>query len=193
MDTSAFKETAETISLHGLGFLQVKLGGNQRLHVWHPGLPRRACFEHSAIHDHRFGFNSTVLVGMQVNDLYAVYEPGVANVPDTLEPTHQAYLHEGERSQFGNRPWIPRERVWVPHVNTELVEAGKTYRMLPHVFHATRAGGDGRVATLMTKIEETSTGARSLCTIGVEPDVDFDRRQLTEDEMWDVVRDVLGG
>ena len=44
------------ITLHGLGFVQVQLEGNQRLHVWHPELPRQACFTHSAIHDQRFNF-----------------------------------------------------------------------------------------------------------------------------------------
>lgn len=188
-----FKETAESISLHGLGFIQVKLEGNQRLHVWHPDLPRRTCFEYSSIHDHRFGFSSTVLKGTQLNDIYAVYEPGVNNVPEHLPPTHVAYLHEGERSKFGNRPWIPREHLWVAHVSTELVNAGETYHMLPHVFHATRPGGDGKVATLMTKTKELDTGARSLCAIEVAPDADFDRKQLSPYVMWGYVRDVLGG
>jgi len=47
-----FTPTKETISLHGLGFIQIVLGGNQRMHVWHPDLPRRDCYEHSAIHNH---------------------------------------------------------------------------------------------------------------------------------------------
>lgn len=187
-----FEETAENISLHGLGFLQVKLGGNQRLHVWHPHLPRRRCHEHSQIHDHRFGFESRVLVGMQVNDVYAVYEPGVNGAQENLVPSHQAYLHEGERLPTGNRPWIPRERLWVAHVSTEFVEAGETYHMLPYVFHATRPGGDGRVATIMTKIGGGGRGARSLVDLGVDPHVDFDRGQLTEGTMWRMVQEVLG-
>ena len=32
----------DKITLHGLGFVQVQLEGSQRLHVWHPELPRRA-------------------------------------------------------------------------------------------------------------------------------------------------------
>lgn len=154
MNTTAFKETTEAISLHGLGFLQVKLGAKQRLHVWHPDLPRRKCFEHSAIHDHRFGFSSLILKGTQINDIFSVYETEAI----TMEASHIAYLHEGERSKFGNRPWIPRERLWVGQVSRELVDAGETYHMLPTVFHATTPGGDGRVATLMTKTSEALPG-----------------------------------
>jgi len=185
--TKVFKETERTISLHGLGFLQVKLGAKQRLHVWHPDLPRRKCFLHSDIHSHRFGFSSTVLKGMQINDVYAVYEFGDDPGPNT----HVAYVHEGERSEFGNRPWIPRAEVWVGQVSRQLVEAGETYHMLDQAFHATVPGRDGKVATLMTKTHEGSNGAKSLCLKGVEPDVDFDRFQMTDDDMWAIVRDVM--
>lgn len=60
-----FTPTKDIISLHGLGFIQIKLDDNQRLHIWHPDLPRRKCFEHSNIHNHRFAFKSTVLKGIQ--------------------------------------------------------------------------------------------------------------------------------
>jgi len=56
----------DKITLHGLGFVQVQLEGGQRLHVWHPELPRRACFKYSAIHDHRFNFTSRVIIGKQI-------------------------------------------------------------------------------------------------------------------------------
>ena len=65
-----FEETQQRITLHGLGFIQLQLEGGQRLHVWHPSLPRRKCYEESFIHDHRFSFESTVLVGSLVNRVY---------------------------------------------------------------------------------------------------------------------------
>jgi hypothetical protein len=68
-----FTPIAEQISVHGLGFIQVKLPNNQRLHVWHPDIPRRACYLHSAIHNHRFSFTSHVLIGTQVNRRYEVH------------------------------------------------------------------------------------------------------------------------
>ena len=104
-----FIATKDQISLHGLGFLQVKLPGNQRIHVWHPDLPRRKCWESSNIHDHRFGFISRVLVGRQINQLYREVPFAPAS-----DPTHIAYLHEGNRTTFGNRPWKVHKRyhVW---------------------------------------------------------------------------------
>ncbi|HYD87132.1 MAG TPA: hypothetical protein VEA80_06645 [Vitreimonas sp.] len=180
-----FEETENTITLHGLGFLQVKLGGKQRLHVWHPALPRRACFAHSAIHNHRFGFVSRVLVGEQINHAVAVERNDDA--------THIAYLHEGARTKFGNRPWIADRRVRVREIDPTRVLPGAEYHMAPYAFHWTEPGGDGRVATLMTKTSEGEHGAHSLCAVGVEPDADFDRKQWSAEALWEIVIEVLGG
>jgi hypothetical protein len=51
--------------------------------------------------------------------------------------------------------------------------------------------GDGIVATLMTKTRSFDKGAHSLCEIGVEPDVDFDRKQWLEDTLWNIVKIAL--
>lgn len=183
-----FKATEEPITLHGLGFLQVKLQGNQRLHIWHPALPRRECFVHSSIHNHRFGFNSHVLVGTQINVDYKVWADLAYG-----RPTHIGYLHEGERTKFGNRPWLPDMEVRVQERHRRTIPAGGQYTMFPYEFHSTVPGGDGRVATVMKKTDEGDIGAHSLCLIGVQPDADFDRKQWAEDRLWEVVRDVIGG
>ncbi|MBX3488886.1 hypothetical protein [Parvibaculum sp.] len=183
-----FEETAETITLHGLGFLQVKLGGGQRLHVWHPALPRRRCFQHSSIHDHRFSFESRVIVGTAINHLYGAREADAGE-----PPTHIGYLHEGPRTAFGNRPWLPDLKLVVEKIGAMNVPAGAGYRMLAYRYHATEPGGDGRVATIMRKTGESMAGAHSLCEAGVTPDADFDRKQWLEDRLWAIVRDVLGG
>lgn len=183
-----FEDTEEMISLHGLGFLQVKLQGKQRLHVWHPDLPRRVCFQHSAIHDHRFGFNSTVIVGTQINHVYAA-RPAV----ESRRLTHYGYLHEGARTKFGNRPWIKHLELDVTEAFKEVVAPGGSYVMQPFVYHSTEPGGDGRVATIMRKTAELTQGAHSLCEVGVVPDADFDRKQWPAARLWEIALEVLGG
>jgi hypothetical protein len=180
-----FKPTEAKISLHGLGFIQLVLGGNQRLHVWHPDLPRRRCFEHSQVHDHRFGFVSRVLVGEQENSVWA------AGPVRLGEDMFTQYRHEGPRTEFGNRPWTPSDRVALTRAHLEVVRPGEQYEMRQYVFHSTRPLGDGRVATLMRKVYEGDEGATSLCRSGFTPDKDFDRLQLSETELWNVVREVL--
>ncbi|RFP32462.1 hypothetical protein [Duganella sp. BJB476] len=175
----------DKITLHGLGFVQVQLPGNQRIHVWHPDLPRRSCFEHSAIHNHRFGFRSIVLVGEQINIPVEV-------IPNEAG-SHILYLHEGARTANGGRPWVPDGRVdLVEHVPDSIM-AGRHYHVRPYDYHRTAAGGNGQVATLLTKIHAGYYGAHSSCAVDVEPDADFDRFQWAPSRLWEVVSAVLTG
>lgn len=182
-----FDPMTKIISLHGLGFIQVVLGGKQRLHVWHPALPRRSCSESSAIHSHSFSFKSTVLVGEQNNIRYTV------NAPNEHAPaTHDLYLHRGPRTDKGNRPWENVGQVHIQKADSLVIRPGETYTEFALDYHKTVPGGDGRVATLMTKTCEGEGAAHSSCLIGVAPDVDFDRFQWTPNELWAMVIDVLG-
>ncbi len=174
------------ITLHGLGFVQVQLPGNQRLHVWHPELPRRSCFEHSSVHNHRFGFKSTVLVGEQIN-INVVIETS------PIRFSHHIYLHEGMRTSNGGRPWAMDGSIHISERKPTSILAGRTYTMMPYEYHRTASGGDGKVATLMQKFDEGVRGAHSTCKIGVTPDSDFDRFQWSASRLWEVVSDVLLG
>lgn len=173
----------DKITLHGLGFVQVQLQGDQRLHVWHSELPRRSCFEHSDIHDHRFTFVSRVIVGHQINHRYAVNRHA--------DGEFVMYLHEGRRQAGGGRPWTPDGRADMTHKGTDLIYAGSEYFTYAYDYHRTEPGGDGRVATIMRKDCEFPEGAHSTCRYGIQPDTDFDRYQWPAARLWEVVRDVL--
>lgn len=175
----------DKITLHGLGFVQVQLQGNQRLHVWHPELPRRACFEHSAIHDHRFDFVSRVLVGAQINHCYDMQRHEYGDF--------MLYLHEGKRSPNGGRPWTPDGRANLVRGIIFSTHAGNEYTTTAYEYHRTEPGGDGRVATIMKKRGEFSRGAHSTCRYGIDPDTDFDRFQWSPAQLWEIVADVLLG
>ena len=82
------------ISLHGLGFIQVQLPGDQRVHVWHPSLPRYGHLEFMGIHNHSFDFESRVLVGSIHNTEYVAEQ---ADSFDGASESYVCYRHEGER------------------------------------------------------------------------------------------------
>lgn len=179
-----FTPTKETISLHGLGFIQVALGGNQRMHVWHPSLPRRNCFEHSAVHNHRFSFTSRVLKGTQINqrcDLETVKHG---------EGTHLLISHNGPRSDKGGRLSYPVADVNVfERPMLERYSPGEEYFMPAYEYHHTPC--EGVVVTLMRKHEEGSIHANSVCRRGVDFHYDFDRFKLSPDELFSIVKDAL--
>lgn len=187
------QKTEQPITLHGLGFVQVVLGPRQRLHVWHPKLPRRSCFKHSGIHDHRFSFDSCVIVGRVEHIVYTVQR--AAEISEELAPTHRAYLHEGPRTKFGNRPWVD-DGGMIVHPGTAYVIDARgdqpEYHFPAYAYHSSRAMGNGKAATLLTKTAEYEHGAHSLCLVGVEPDINFDRQQWHPGDLWEAVAEVLG-
>lgn len=181
--TKDFTPTKEQISLHGLGFIQVKLPANRRLHVWHPHLPRRRCFEASSIHNHRFSFRSTVLVGEQVNRRYVVVEcpPHVCS--------HDRISHDGPRSEKGGRLSFVDGYVFAQALTDERYQAGNSYEMAALEYHETP--NDGIVVTLMEKLSEGTVHASSLIRSSQTFDQDFDRFQLDEATLWSIVVDAL--
>ncbi|HCX68564.1 hypothetical protein [Parvibaculum sp.] len=178
-----FTPTKETISLHGLGFLQIRLTADMRMHVWHPELPRRRCFEYSAVHNHRFSFTSRVLKGTQVNrrcDLEIVK-------PET--GSHLLISHNGPRSEKGSRLSYPVADANVIERPIERYAPGEAYFMPAYEYHHTPC--DGIVVTVIQKHEEHTIHANSVCRRGVEFDYDFDRFQLSRDELFSYVMDAL--
>ena len=176
-----FAPTKETVSLHGLGFIQLILPANRRLHVWHPSLPRRNCYEHSAIHNHRFGFISRVLKGAQINV--------PVDIELALYGTHHVISHNGPRRAWGGRESYPVAECNVYERAPEIVPAGCEYFMAPGAYHHTPV--DDIVITLMTKTEETCIHANSIIRKGVPFHQEFDRFQLNTDALMDVVKEAL--
>lgn len=178
-----FTPTAEQISLHGLGFIQVKLPNNARLHVWHPDLPRRSCYEFSAIHNHRFSFSSRVLIGTQVNRVFVV--------ESAADGSHDLISHDGPRSEKGGRLSYVAGRVSVRRRDMEpqTYGPGESYVMPELQYHDTP--NTGIVVTLLHKLTEGKVHACSLIKHGHEFDQSFDRFQLPADDLWGVVLDAL--
>jgi hypothetical protein len=53
----------------GLGFIQLKLNNEERVHFYHPDLPPIVNYEEE-IHDHRYHFHSKILKGSLNNRIY---------------------------------------------------------------------------------------------------------------------------
>lgn len=179
--TKDFTPTAGQITLHGLGFIQVKLPNNQRLHVWHPELPRRKCFAHSQIHNHRFNFTSRVLKGVQVNQL--------VDVQLAENGAYTRISHDGPRSEKGGRISVPDGKADVTFGVVETYEAGASYYVPQLAYHMTPNAGI--VVTLIQKHDEGDVHAHSIIKNGNKFDQDFDRYQLSDLELWTYVLDAL--
>jgi len=191
--TKDFTPVKGQITLHGLGFLQVKLPNNQRIHVWHPDLPKRKCAEFSPFHNHRFAFRSQVLVGTQINQRGKLWTRGIGQGPRGSQYV-EVVSHDGPRRPTGSRESYVSGKAVLEVFAREYYGPGESYEMPIGQYHRTVTHKDSPVVvTLMTKLSESTIHAKSLIKPGETFDQEFDRFQLSEDEMWDIFLTSLKG
>ncbi len=176
--------------VHGNGFIQLDLTERSRLHVWgDPRIPRQKVS--TQIHDHVFGFESTIVVGRLVNVCYRfvprsygdfrVYVPVMRVHEDTLlKPTDVVGC--------------------IAPLLTEVIDRNtttRTYWLRPFLFHESLAP-DGPAATVITKTGPTQAQGsaslpRVLVPIDKVPDNDFTRYDADEDLLWRIIEQTLKG
>ncbi len=152
------------ICLHALGFIQVRLDGDQELRIWHPNLPRAQGYSKSQIHSTSYCFGALVLKGSFRQDIYLLDKEA-----------HNTNL-----------------RIWVRHISCDIVGAGMTYQMAAGTLHSITLQGLGHAAAVMTRLTE-GEGLTILGAPGIDINAeDFDRFQMSNDDMWAIIRDVMG-
>lgn len=127
------RSTGKRIRLHPNGFIQLDLqeDGKKRLHIWpqYSELPRNSKIGVDPIHDHTFGFQSTVIVGMLGNRTYEIKEDP--------KGTHHVYLVRPFVAVKKSSPLKLKDKT---RYNVKLVEfkvfkTGETYSFEPFKFH----------------------------------------------------------
>ena len=107
INLEAVRASGSRPRVHGNGFIQLDLTERSRLHVWgDPRIPRQKVS--TPIHDHVFGFTSTIIVGRLINVIYDVelrrfgdfniFTPEIREGEDTV--LHRAKMgaaHEHDR------------------------------------------------------------------------------------------------
>jgi hypothetical protein len=188
INLSAVRATGSKPRVHGNGFIQLDLTEETRLHIWgDPRIPRQKVS--TQIHDHVFGFESTIIVGRLINVVYtavpskngafSVYIPEIRDREDTV--LNDTML-----------------RVDVAPVHTDVVQwhnMRALYTIRPFEFHESFAP-DGPAATIITKDAPTQAqGAekapRVLVPVGQEPDNEFNRYDADEDLLWKIIEETL--
>lgn len=182
------REMGERPRVHGNGFIQLDLSDSFRLHIWgDPRIPRQATA--TPIHDHTFGFQSTIIVGRLLNVVHEIIEKeyGDFNI-------FEAVCRDGEDTELRRM----KKQCIVQVAHTEMVNANSwitKYRMPPHVFHETLAP-DGPAATIIRKEKkriqpDKHVRARVLVPVNAAPDNSFNRYEADEDLLWQIIEDTL--
>lgn len=158
-----------------LGFVQIKLNDDQRMHVWHPDINEHS-FEEE-LHDHRYEFTSHVLAG---------------------ETTHEEYFFvraengDHEMVEVSCKPGVPSDpaplgRGFVQKGGSYTMVAGSKYTFPPTGFHRIRTQ---RCVTLLERGEIVTDFARVIKLVDAPSVCPFER-QLPVNQLWEIVVDVL--
>lgn len=179
------KKTGATPLVHGNGFMQLSLNKDRshRLHIWHPNMHGQNVS--TQIHNHTFGFESEVMYGGIINNVF-----DVIHSDDVTEAMHICEAESVPGSEDTILVKIPDGLVDVQLKYTKYITVGKKYYFPPFEYHETIPVGFS--ATVMRKTITTSGyKARVLCDVDKEPDNDFSRYSLKEDGLWAIVDELL--
>lgn len=172
------QEAAQNVRVHGNGFVQIDLADRPgcRVHMFgHPAIPRQV--KPTPVHDHRFGFHSTVLSGTLVNVIW-----NARTHANPLEATHEVCHYSpgiGEDTKLhrtGQFVSLMRECV-------KVLQPGGAYEIVPEELHETFANEP--TITYIQKTRSDPITPRVLVLRGREPDNSFDRNTaLDPGDAW---------
>lgn len=166
---------------NGVGFAQVYITPDVRLHVWHPDLPAEP-EGFGCRHDHRFDFTSTVLTGA-VTNVHLDYMVGPLG-------TFARYKVQPAHLGASVPEIVPGEEKVTPLITgVEVLRAGETYSFPKRVFHESR--GHGVTVTVMRKFNQEDSWAGILAPIGQSPEHGMERCSITDKALKHLVFQTL--
>lgn len=159
----------------GLGFIQLKLDADTRVHFWHPELT--ADTPEEELHDHRYRFNSHILVG------------GITHEEWHLDPAadgdHEMVLVSCQPGKEADPK--PVGRGWLRQGSTYTMAAGSEYVFSETGFHRIRAS---RAVTFLERGPVVKEYANVIRPLG-SPTVCPFSKSVPESKLWDCIADLL--
>lgn len=161
----------------GLGFVQLKLNGTQRLHFWHP--MHFAMTPEEELHDHRYDFTSCVMAG---------------NIEHEVWQWNACQTGNHEMVEVSCQPGVDTKPKMLSTGNVEIcgrykMAQGSSYWFPANGFHKGRAS-DGAI-TLLTRSAVSKEFARVIRPLGQADVCPFSSPKSTE-ECWKIIESVIG-
>jgi len=176
LTVEGLKATGAVPHWFGLGFIQLKIDDDRRLHFWHPDL--MADTPEEELHDHRYEFTSRIVRGTMTHETWEF-------VSDALGDHEMVEVSCDPGTPADPKP-IDRGHIRMAGRYT-MVE-GSVYTFPPTGFHRIEAS---RAVTLLTRGPKVRDVARVIKGLGA-PDICPFERKIPENELWDYIADLLG-
>lgn len=175
LDINFLKSNCKKIHFFGLGFIQIKLSDEQRVHVYTDKFPMTA--QEEDIHNHRYDFNSQILKGLLTQKTYQVFR-AIEETPFEMkkESCKENFKVEEETED------VDVELTGVQHFNQ-----GSTYFITHDTFHQVASSN---AVTLITRSGYKKDLAEVIYNKENTPVCPFSIK-ITEDELWKIVEESL--
>jgi hypothetical protein len=171
-DVDDLRSVCYAIHAFGLGFIQIKLTPECRIHLYIHEV--RQTTEPEDVHDHRYGFTSTILRGGLTNDVFHV-TPDVRGEFSLSEVTCKPGSAEADRKLFDCS---------LTHVGSFMIGAGNLYTLAADTFHRVSAQ-DGTI-TMLHREQPTKEFARVAKRKEQGMVCPFSANVFSEDELWEI-------
>ena len=176
LELSYLKEHCSKIHGFGLGFIQIKLGDHERVHVYTQKI--KTTYQSEEIHNHRYDFTSHILKGHLLNKLYQVtpdLDGDFVLVNESCNPLMPKNLNQIKVKS----PVLMGEFVTTAH---------QSYFLQKDVFHQVSAE-DGTISLVRrgSVIKENAQVVYPSNQISICP---FSHH-YSEEELWKIIKELL--
>lgn len=161
----------------GLGFIQLKLDGDTRLHFWHPELTADTSEEE--LHDHRYTFDSHILVGEITHEEWFLEADPAGD--------HEIVLVSCKPGQEADPE--PVGRGYLRRGGSYTMAAGSQYVFPETGFHRIRAT---KAVTFLERGPVIKEYAKVIRPLGEASVCPFSR-EVPESRLWECIADLFGG
>ena len=167
--------------VHGNGFIQIDLPEDRRLHIW-PDEKLETQKVYTGIHNHRFSFESQVLLGTLHHTQFRVVQlPG---------GEYQLYKTIPRDREDKGLSLFSEDYFSLENPQDFYLSVGSRYNFPYRAFHDSR--GIGLTATLMRKtFVDEDMEVLVLCPRDKTPDNEFGKYKIPQEKIWPIVKKVF--
>lgn len=179
-DVAQLRSACYEIHAFGLGFIQIKLTPSSRFHLYTREVKQTT--EPEDVHDHRYGFMSTVLQGSLQNTLWSVSED-----PQGEFLVSGVTCKKGESGE--QRPLFACR---LDKLAQFTLGPGGVYSLERDAFHQVEALQEGTITWLRRELP-TKDLARVARRKDSSPVCPFSANTWTDDELWNIYEKAVEG
>lgn len=174
LDIDFLKTNCQRLYFFGLGFIQIKLNDSERVHFYTNAFQKTTVVEE--IHNHRYNFESQILQGNLVQEIFSC----------TLDDEGESWITK-ETCNPATKKEFERQRCTIKLLQRQTFRAGSSYWTDHETLH--RAESNDAI-TYLKRSSYMKDEADVIYPIELVPTCPFSVK-VSDDELWEVIRSMI--